>query len=99
MSAFLCIDRTLQNGNVPYLRLLGISERGRKLLSQMKERATLPVITKPATLPKDNPYAAAERRSDDLYALPTPTVKTPRRAGLMRFAGYRRKNYRFRRCF
>lgn len=84
MSAFLCIDRTLQNGNVPYLRLLGISERGRELLSQMKERATLPVITKPATLPKDNPYAAAERRSDDLYALAYPDGKNAAAGGFDR---------------
>ena len=75
MSAFLCIDRTLQNGNV-LSQIARHIRAGAGTLSQMKERATLPVITKPATLPKDNP-TPPPKGADDLYALPT--VKTPRR--------------------
>lgn len=32
----------------PYIRVLGFNERGREVLRQMKEVATLPIITKPA---------------------------------------------------
>lgn len=62
----------------PYLRVLGFSERGRALLGQMRERAALPVITKPAHVRRLG--GAAERvfdqeaRCTDLYVLAYPDL-------------------------
>ena len=56
-----------------YLRVLGLNSRGRDLLRQMGERASLPVITKPAhahRLPPDaRALFEAEGRYTDLFAL------------------------------
>ncbi len=58
---------------LPYLRVLGFTERGREVLREMRKRARVPVVTKPAharTLP---PEALAlfrrEARCTDLYGL------------------------------
>ena len=52
----------------PYLRVLGFNERGREVLREMKERAALPVITKP-THGKDIPLLELEACCTDFYAL------------------------------
>lgn len=52
----------------PYLRVLGFNERGREVLREIKERAALPVITKP-THGKGDPLLELEARCTDLYAL------------------------------
>lgn len=66
-----------------YLRVLGFGERGRLLLRQMKERATLPILTKPAHAKKLEGEARAlfdlEVRCTDLYGL---CFDTPRPRGL-----------------
>lgn len=41
--------------HVPYLRVLAANETGRTLLHQMRKRAQLPVITKPARRPSAQP--------------------------------------------
>ena len=72
-AAYLC-----QGERPPYLRVLGFSERGRALLGRMRERAALPVITKPAHVRRLG--GAAERvfdqeaRCTDLYALAYPDL-------------------------
>ena len=67
----------------PYIRVLGFNERGREVLRQMKERATLPVITKPAHARRLDPEGRAlfelERRCTDLYDLCLGTIPVPGR--------------------
>jgi len=62
---------------IPYLRALGMTARGRELLKQMKKQ-DLPIITKTAQW-KDHPLLQAEARYTDLYAL---CFEKPRPSGL-----------------
>ena len=52
----------------PYLRVLGANERGRTVLREMKTRAALPIITKPAD-GRGIPLLEREARCTDLYQL------------------------------
>lgn len=52
----------------PYLRVLGAGGRGRALLREMKGRAALPVLTKPAH-GRGQPLLELEARCTDLYQL------------------------------
>ena len=71
MGAFLGLGPTPPA--LPYLRVLGLNDRGRELLRQMGTRAALPVVTKPARARRLSPEARAlfeaEGRYTDLYAL------------------------------
>ena len=64
--------------HVPYLRVLAANETGRTLLHQMRKRAQLPVITKPAAVRQLSPEAQALFRLEacgaDLYALAYPAL-------------------------
>ena len=64
--------------HVPYLRVLAANETGRTLLHQMRKRAQLPVITKPAAVRQLSPETQAlfrlEARGADLYALAYPAL-------------------------
>lgn len=57
----------------PYLRVLGLNGRGRELLREMKARATVPVLIKPAHISALGEDArrlfALEARCTDLYGL------------------------------
>ena len=46
--AFLGLKASDRTPSPPYLRVLGMNERGRSLLRRMKGTATLPILTKPA---------------------------------------------------
>lgn len=63
-------------GPPPYLRLLAANGRGRVLLAQMRKRAALPVLTKPAAVGHMSPEALRlfrlEARAGRLYALACP---------------------------
>ena len=67
----------------PYLRVLGCNERGRGLLREMKTKATLPVVTKPAHAralsPEGLQVFEQESRCTDLYGL---FFQPPRPGGL-----------------
>ena len=67
----------------PYLRVLGFSDRGRELLKAMKDRASRPILTKPAHARQlAEPGRALfelESRCTDLYDLCYATVPTPGR--------------------
>lgn len=68
------LDELKKNGYVQYIRVLGFNEKGRKLLSLARKKATLPVITKPASYKKiENPLARRlfehEERITDVYSL------------------------------
>lgn len=56
-----------------YLRVLGFNRRGREVLHEMKGRAALPILTKPAHIARLEPEAQAlfalEERCTDLYGL------------------------------
>ena len=62
-------------------RVLGANTRARELLRQMKQRASLPVLTKGADVRKLGPEAErffrAEARCTDLYALACPNPPAP----------------------
>lgn len=64
-------DRRLEGPS--YLRVLGMNDRGKGLLREMKARAALPVLTKPAHIQKMGPEArelfALECRGTDLFGL------------------------------
>ncbi len=83
VSAFLGLREADVPAFPPYLRVLGLSSRGRLLLRQMKETAALPVITKPAhvkALPPDaQRLFRLEARAGDLYGL---CFSRPRPCGL-----------------
>ena len=71
LRAFLGIQKLPEE--VPYLRVLGADEQGLALLKQMKQTATLPVITKPAhghnLPPKAREVYLKAREADDLWGL------------------------------
>lgn len=80
--AYLGLFREYQAMRPTYLRVLAASSRGTELLRQMKQTASLPVITKPASLNDLTGDALAlskmEAKADNLYALamPDPTQRT-----------------------
>ena len=58
---------------LPYLRVLGFTDRGREVLREMQKRARVPVVTKPAHAKTLPPEALAlfqrEAWCTDLYGL------------------------------
>jgi len=81
--AFLGLEESARPASPPYLRVLGSNETGRTVLKEMKTRAALPVLTKPAQI-KDLCESAKrvfemECRSTDLYDLCFPTLRAPGR--------------------
>lgn len=68
------LDELKNNGYAQYIRVLGFNETGRTLLSEIKKKAQLPIITKPASYNDlDNKLAVKlfehEVRSTDAYVL------------------------------
>ncbi len=79
-SAFLGLPDSLAAGDLgaPYLRVLGFNERGREILTRMKQTARLPVSDSLAYLRRIDERCAAfaelEARSTDLYRLGLPKI-------------------------
>lgn len=71
--AFLGLKASDRPVRPEYLRVLGMNRRGMDLLREMKSRATLPILTKPAHISDFSPEArrlfALECRGTDLYGL------------------------------
>ena len=67
----------------PYIRVLGFNDRGRELLREMKEKASLPILTKPAHAreleEEGRRLFALEARCTDLYDLCLAQVPVPGR--------------------
>jgi len=68
------LDELKNNGYAQYIRILGFNETGRALLSEIKNKARLPVITKPASINNlDNRLAVElfehEVRATNTYVL------------------------------
>ena len=66
--AFLGLKESDRPAHPPYLRVLGANEQGRTVLREMKTRAALPIITKPAD-GRGLPLLEREARCTDLYQL------------------------------
>ncbi len=71
--AYLGLTAADVPGAPPYIRVLGVNERGREVLRQIKERAQLPILTKPAharqLAPEGRQLFEMEVRCTDLYDL------------------------------
>ncbi|MBR5792791.1 MAG: nucleotidyltransferase family protein [Ruminiclostridium sp.] len=71
--AFLGLTEADRPNALPYLRVLGFTERGQQILKQMKTTASLPVIVKPAHISKLSPEAQRvfqlEARCTGMYDL------------------------------
>lgn len=80
--AFLGLTAADRPRQPPYLRVLGLTRRGRQVLREMKSLAAAPILTKPAHIDRLGPEArrlfALEERCTNLYGLCFPT---PRAAG------------------
>ena len=81
--AYLGLTETDRPAAPPYLRVLGFNTRGQELLRQMKDRAALPILTKPAHARElDEPgrrLFQLEARCTDLYDLCCPDIPAPGR--------------------
>ncbi|MBM6723761.1 nucleotidyltransferase family protein [Pseudoflavonifractor phocaeensis] len=79
VGAFLGLTQEDRQLAVPYVRVLGLNERGQALLKRMKGTCALPILTKPAQARAlDGPARRlfeAESRYTDLYGLCFPTPK------------------------
>jgi hypothetical protein len=76
--AFLGMDRTVLKFEPAYLRVLGFNPHGAALLNEMRKKAKLPVITKPAHVRRLNEAGRRmfelDARATDLYALCMPDL-------------------------
>lgn len=76
--AFLGLTAADRPALPPYLRVLGFNVQGRQVLREMKKRAALPVLTKPAHVQRLDCAAqglfAREAACTDLYGLCLPDV-------------------------
>ncbi len=81
--AYLGLIQADRPDSPPYLRVLGFNAKGQELLRQMKERASLPMLTKPAharQLPLEGRQLfELEARCTDLYDLCGERVPIPGR--------------------
>jgi len=63
----------------PYIRVLGFDRRGQALLKEMGQKASFPLLVKPAHIRRCSPEAQAlfrlEERSTDLFSLCFPTPR------------------------
>lgn len=83
LRAYLGIPQSEVPDKPSYLRVLGMTPRGRELLRDMKQRASLPILTKPAharqlSLAGQKQFEL-ENRCTDLYDLCFETVPAPGR--------------------
>ena len=73
LCAYLNIGKGYQNAEVPYIRVLGMNERGKEILREMKQKATKPVILRYSDFQSADGFArkvfATESRASDLYSL------------------------------
>lgn len=62
-----------------YIRVLALNSRGAELLNEIKEKSSLPILTKPAEIESFSQEARrifeAERKAGDLFALSSPIAR------------------------
>ena len=82
LHSFLALVPAGREDRIPYIRILGANDRGRRLLREMGERASLPLLTKPGDAGRLGPQAeklmAEEARVTDLYTLAWPELAEAR---------------------
>lgn len=78
LSAYIGITSELQNENVPYIKVLGMTQKGSEFLKKAKQNASVPIISKYSDVSKLNLKAQkifdAECRSTDLYSFFSPKI-------------------------
>ena len=78
LAAYLGVEPSERTGKVPYLRVLAMNDRGKRLLREMRGKAALPVLVKPAAVRELSAPARrlmeTEARATDLYALAYPDL-------------------------
>lgn len=79
LSAFLGLNKEIQNTFPPYIRVLGFNKSGSEVLKKMKATASLPIITKYSEVLKSNDekikkFFNMESKVGDLYSLFTPKI-------------------------
>ena len=78
LSVYLDMQAVDRLERIPYLRVLAMNGRGRELLRQMRTKAKLPILIKPADVRKLSPAARQmmelEARATDLYVLSYPDL-------------------------
>lgn len=81
--AYLGLTQGHRPESPPYLRVLGFNAKGQKVLRQMKERASLPILTKPAHArqlsQEGRRLFELEAQCTDLYDLCTENIPLPGR--------------------
>ena len=81
--AYLGLTQADRPGTPPYLRVLGFNARGRAVLREMKTRARLPIVTKPARAgaldETGRRLFQLEARCTDLYDLCLEAIPIPGR--------------------
>lgn len=84
MCAALGVKKGMADGTPPYIRVLAANDRGREILRLAAEKASAPIITKPAAgrsaAPQIERLMALTAEAHDLYVLGSP-VPEERRAG------------------
>ena len=82
LNAFLGVENSLCKENAPYARILAFNENGRDILHSLKKKSEIPIITKPASVKKEDEKLcklfALENRADDIYSL---FIKNPTEQG------------------
>lgn len=78
-AALLGITEKDQAALPPYLRVLGLTDRGREILRTAQHTSTLPLITRPAEISALNPYAqrifSLECTAADIWGLALPHIR------------------------
>jgi hypothetical protein len=78
LSAYLGITAELQSLDMPYIRVLGMTEKGTEILKKAKSNATLPIISKYSDILKMNSDAqkifSLECHATDLYGFFLPKL-------------------------
>ena len=78
LAMYLGLPHSARPASVPYLRVLAMNDRGKSLLREMRKKAALPVLVKPADVRELSPAARRlmelEARATDLYALAYPDL-------------------------
>lgn len=80
-AAMLGITEADQSALPPYIRVLGLNQRGRQILHRARQTAFLPIITRPAGIRQLSPFAQRifqlECAAGDLWGLSTPIIQPP----------------------
>ena len=84
LAAYLGVTSDMSCAPIPYIRVLSTNSRGKEILKAMKNSASVPIITKPASAKKLSGNARRifelEARATDIYSLMFPD-KASRRGG------------------